>query len=274
MKKKFIIFVMLLFWLTGFMAYAGSETELFEKAKVLLFDRQWTQALEVLERFMEQFPRSRRLPLALLYKARCLEEKKAYPRALESYRKFLNISDNDHLKEEAMIAIIDIHHSLFQAGNRSHIDDILRYLRHKRPTVRYYAAFKLSYIRDIKIASRGVPVLKKIISFEDDAELKDRAKIALMRIDPKYLKEIVGSESPQAKLLHIEAFNKKIDKTTFSLVIPFMFARLALESIPENDKSALEKRGYDIDSLLKKLKDRGELLTIDDGDTVIKVWIE
>lgn len=275
MKKSYVILLVVAWCVaSGPVLAQENETALFEKAKVLLFDRQWDDALTVLDRFIRRYPDSDRFPLALLYRSRCLEEKRLFLRALESYRKFLNKSPNDNLREDALIAIIDIHNSLYQGGRRSSIDAVIEYLGHRQWTVRYYAAFKLSYLQDKKIAVRAVPVLKKIISEERDTELKDRAKIALMRIDPEYLKDISRLGGPEAKLLHIEVYDKKMGKTTFSIAIPFMFARLALESIPQKEKSTLKNKGYNIDTLLKKLLEKGELFRIDDQNTVFKIWIE
>ena len=274
MSRRFLIFLMIMFWMMGGMALAQSETELFESAKILLFDRQWDQALKVLDQFLKQFPDSSHYPLAMLYKSKCLEEIKLYSRALNSYMRFLSVSLNDSLKEEAMIAIIDVHFNLYKMGDKSHADKIIQYLRHEQRTVRYYAAFKMSYIRDKKLAHKAVPVLKRIVVTEQDVELKDRAKIALMRINPEYLREVSRSEGPEAKLLHMEVYDKKLGKVTFSMVIPFMFAKLALESIPQREKSTLKKKGYDINIMLKKLMEKGELLKIDDEGTVFKIWID
>ena len=53
-----------------------------------------------------------------------------------------------------------------------------------------------------------------------------------------------------------------------------LFARLALEAIPQKEKSALKKQGYNLDSLIKKLMEKRELFQFDDEDTLFKIWIE
>ena len=59
----------------------------------------------------------------------------------------------------------------------------------KNKVVSYYAAFKLSYLPERQIAARALPVLLTILDREKDDELRDRAKIAVMRMDPARLKE-------------------------------------------------------------------------------------
>lgn len=41
---------------------------------------------------------------------------------------------------------------------------------------------------DKKVAAKAIPVLKEILEKEGDEELRDRAKISLLRIDPDALK--------------------------------------------------------------------------------------
>lgn len=274
MKKRILIFVLLICIFSSFAILWAGEVEFLERAKLLLFDKQWDSALSVLNEFIEKFPESDHLSLAILYKSKCLEEKKQYKKALLNYMLFLDISLNENLREEATISIIDLYFDLYQNKDKSYLNKILPYLKYKKLTIKYYAAFKLSYAKDKRIAVKAVPVLKQMIQREIDEELRDRAKIALMRIDPNFLKEISAERESEAKLLHIQVYDKKLKKVTFSLSIPLMFGKLALESIPKKEKSALKKEGYDIDLLLKKLMKKGKILKVDDEESIFTLWIE
>lgn len=274
MNKKWLIFAMMFCVLFSAPLVSQSEEDLFEKVKIQLFDRKWEQAAVTLERFVNEYPNSRFYPMALFYQGKCFEEQKAIHKALAAYNDFLKISRNPNLKEEATVSVIDLGFNLYQNGDDSYLERIVSYLNSKYRTLRYYSAFKLSYAKAKKVASKAIPVLKALIAEEDDEELVDRAKIALMRIRPELLKDISEKGSSQASLMHFQVYNKKLKKVTFSLTIPFMFGRLALESIPRNAKSKLKREGYDLDRLIKKLIDKRELLKIDDGDETVKIWID
>ena len=51
-------------------------------------------------------------------------------------------------------------------------------MNNKETTIRYYAAFKISRIKNKNISREAVPVLKEILESEEDPDLQDRAKIA------------------------------------------------------------------------------------------------
>ena len=274
MNKKWLILTVMFFVMFSAPLLSKSEEDLFEKAKLQLFDRKWEQAAVTLERFIDEYPNSRFYPMALFYQGKCFEEQEAILKALAVYNDFLKISRNPNLIEEARVSVIDLGFKLYQNGDDSYLERIVSHLNSKYRTLRYYSAFKLSYAKRKKVASKAIPVLKALIAEEDDEELVDRAKIALMRIEPRLLKDLAEKGSSQASLMHFQVYDKKLKKVTFSLTIPFMFARLALESIPDKDKSTLKREGYDLDRLIKKLVDKRELLKIDDGDSLIKIWID
>jgi hypothetical protein len=274
MKKTILSWILIGCTLSSFAIFGAGEAGLLEQAKLYLFDKQWDRALSVLNEFVEHFPKSNHFPLAILYKGKCLEEKKMYKKSLLSYMLFLDISSNASLKEEVTITIIDLYFNLYQKKEKSYLKRIIPYLKSKNRTVKFYSALKLSYIKDKKVAFMAVPVLKQMIKNVDDEELRDRAKIALMRIDPDLLNEIADDRGPEATLLHIQVYDKKLKKITFSLSIPFMLGKLALESIPEKEKASLKKEGYDLDRIMKKLMKKGDILRADSEDSVFKIWIE
>ncbi|MGM0467167.1 MAG: hypothetical protein ACQERH_12150, partial [Acidobacteriota bacterium] len=142
--------------------------------------------------------------------------------------------------------------------------------------VKYYAAFKLSYLSDERTARKGLPVLEEILDEERDPELRERAKLAVLRINPELLKNIEDEEyESKPKLFCLRVYKRGEKEASFSLNIPWALADLALNSIPEEDKESLRKEGYDLDGILKKLtKVKGNIIEIKDEESIIKIWIE
>ena len=274
MKIKYISILLILLFLSQGLIAEQQDNNLFEKAKLYLFDKEWNRALIQLNTLIQNFPQSKLYPLSLFYKAKCLEELKKPKEALENYSGFLKISKNRSLMEEANIAIIDLCFYLYKKGEKGYIKTITRYLKKKNRMVQYYAAFKLSYAKEKRIAEPAVPVLKKMIEEEDDPELIDRAKIALMRINPSYLKAISKKRDIAKLILKIRIFDKKTKKESLSLNIPFVLAKLALNALPEEGKEVLQEKGYDIDSIIKTLTSSNEILRIENESTIYKIWIE
>lgn len=274
MKIKYISILLILLFLSQGLIAEQQDNNLFEKAKLYLFDKEWNRALIQLNTLIQNFPQSKLYPLSLFYKAKCLEELKKPKEALENYSGFLKISKNRSLMEEANIAIIDLCFYLYKKGEKGYIKTITRYLKKKNRMVQYYAAFKLSYAKEKRIAEPAVQVLKKMIEEEDDPELIDRAKIALMRINPSYLKAISKKRDIAKLILKIRIFDKKTKKESLSLNIPFVLAKLALNALPEEGKEVLQEKGYDIDSIIKTLTSSNEILRIENESTIYKIWIE
>ncbi len=276
MKKNTIILILLLMSVLAFNLYAEGSLagkELFEKAKIKLFDRNWSSALKYLNEYIENYQNERFFKKSLFYRGKCFEELKKYQEALDSYENYSKVSDNQNLYEEANIAIIDISFKLSENKKRYYIQKISEYLKNTKKIIRYYAAFKLSYLKNKKYAKASLPVLNNIIKKEKDHELVDRAKLALMRINPKYLKS-VSKKQMSDKNLNIKIYDKKKKKETLSLSIPFLLAKLALEALPDEEKKLLKNKGYSIDSILEKIINSGELFKFEVEDIIIKIWIE
>jgi tetratricopeptide (TPR) repeat protein len=254
--------------------FGQSDGELFNKAKLSLFDKQWKQALGDLDTLLEKYPDSRFAPLALFYKARCYEETGKPLKALTFFERFVGVSDNEGLREQATVSMIDMYAELGKKGDPKYYKKVKGFLEGGTLEVRYYSAFKLSYVKDKRIARAAVPVLKRIVKVETDQELVDRANIALMRIDPSYLKRSAERIVKNPTVLKIRVFNKQSKKDSLSLNIPFALARLALDALPENDREKLKKAGYNIDSIIDSLVETGEILKIAGDEEVLRIWIE
>ncbi len=279
MKKSILYIGILLVSLFLVHAYAHTQPdeELFEGAKILIFDKEWKKAQEKLEQLMDEYPDSRWFSHAVFYRAKCLKEQGGKERdALKAYQDYIRRKDRSKsLTEEAETDIIDCAYDLYEQGRRSYLSEIEKRLSHSNRVVRYFAAFRLSKVEERRTAVKAVPVLKEIIQEERDNELRDRAKIALLRIDPDALKDL-EDEMPErrARLLKIRAW--KHGKLTLKIDIPWALADLAFGSLSEEERGELREEGYDLDKITKTLMEKGGAITIENPEegTVIKIWIE
>ena len=258
-------------------AQAQPDEKLFQEAKVLIFDKEWKDAQEKLEDLLEKYPDSPWYSQAVFYRAKCLKEQKGKKlEALKAFRDYIKRENRSKsLTEDSELSIIDLAYELYKDGKRSYLDEIEKRLSSSNRVVRYFAAIKLSQVEEKKVASRAVPMLKEIIKKEEDDELRDRAKIALLRVDPGALKDL-EEERPvrKAKLLKIRVW--KDGELTLRINIPWALADLALGSIEEEEKASLKKEGYDLDTIMKTLAEAGEIIHIENKEegTIIKIWIE
>jgi len=273
----FLIFLLASFYIQGY-ALIQPDEKLFQEAKILIFDKEWERAQERLEELIEEYPESPWYPQALFYRAKCLEEQAGKEiEALEAYREFLKLEDlRPSLAEESEISVIDLAYELYRKGKKSYLKDIERKLSSPNKVVKYYAAFKLSYVKDKKAASKGIPALKEILKRERDAELRDRAKIALLRVDPKALKDFEEERyERRLRILKIRVYKSGKKEPVISINIPWGLADLALGAIPDEEKVLIKEKGYDLDRIRRELtRFDGSILEIKGEDTTIKMWID
>jgi hypothetical protein len=263
----------------GLFAQTRADERLFEEAKVLIFDKNWEAAQAKLDSLLELFPESSLKEPALFYRAKCLGERGDRDReAFEAWDVFLREARpgerNASLFEDAEVSLIDLGYKLHEKGEKGRLSAIADRLRSPNKVVRYYAAFKLSYVKDKSVSGLAVPILKGIIEDERDPELKDRARIALLRVDPSALREVAhGRSEARSRILRIqvlEAGKKKVD-----INIPWALADLALQAIPDEEKSVMRRKGYDLDRIINELAKTGSsIIEINDEGSVIRIWIE
>ncbi len=255
------------------MAGSAREQDQLSRAKLLLFDQKWEQALKVLDDYLATDPESKELAQALYFRASCLKELDRLDDAISAYRSFLDVSENETLREEATISMIDLSMKLADRGDVSARARLISMLARNERTIRYYAAFKLSYAKDKSLARRAVPVLRTILGSEKDAELKERARLALLRIDPSILKSVPDPDQSGA-LFRIVVLDKKTGETKVTVTIPMALARLALSALPQEEKDRLAAEGYDLDTIMKTMMESGEVVRIEDEEATIRIWIE
>ncbi len=260
-------------------AQPSAEEKLFQEAKILLFDERWEEAQKKLEAFLQDYPSSPLACQAIFYRAKCLGKQRGkQTEALTAYEDYLGCKDrNPSLVEEAETSIIDLAYDLYSQDQKKQFrDKIEARLLSSNRVIRYYAAFKLSLVKEKQAASRAIPVLKEIIAQEKDLDLQDRAKIALLRISPDALREVErGKEERRVRILKIRVYVEGQKEPELSINIPWALADLALSAIPDKDRSALRSEGYDLDKIIDELtKTRGSIIEIREKDRTIKIWID
>jgi hypothetical protein len=254
------------------------DEKLFQDAKILIFDKKWEDAQEKLEEIIEDYPESPWYSQAIFYLGKCLQEQPGEEvKALKIYKDYIQLDErNERLVEESEVSIIELSFRLYEKGKKSYVKEIERRLSNPNRVIKYMAAFKLSYAKDKKTAKKGLPVLMEILEEERDDELKDRAKIAVLRVDPDALKDFEEERyESRAKILHIRAYEKDGKKIKLSLDIPWALADLALAAIPDEEKESIRDEGYDLDKIIRELtRVKGNIIEIKSEDSVIKIWID
>jgi len=257
------------------------DERLFRDAKILIFDDEWSDALEKLDELLEEYEDSPFYSEALFYKATCLKELDGNEvEALRTFKEFLRSDGrNRSLIEEAETSIIDLALSLYESGRAFYLREVEDRLVHEDSVIRYYAAFELSYIEDKEIALRAVPVLKRILQEENDERLRDRAKIALLRIDPDIVKGVEDNEplTFRDRLLKISVHKIGKKDPDFFISIPWSLADLVFSVIPEESRISMKKQGVDLENIISDLtKLKGSVFEIKDEEEgiIIKIWIE
>ncbi len=255
------------------------DEKLFQDAKILIFDREWRKAQVKLEEIIEDYPDSRWYSEAVFYLGKCIEEQRGKEReALRIYKKYIKLDSRSRsLMEESEISIVDISFKLYeQERKKSYLKEIDRRLSSENKVVKYWAAFKISRANDRKVALKAKPVLFSILEEERDDDLRDRAKIYLLRIDPDALQDYEEEKyERKAKILKFRVYKKGQKEPDFSLNIPWALADLALSSIPDDLKEELREEGYDLDKIAEELtRVRGNIVEIKGKKSVFKFWID
>jgi hypothetical protein len=255
------------------------DEKLFQEAKLLVFDKDWGAALRKLDELRNKYPFSPWAGQALFYKGECLGALGGREGdALQAYKDYIQLSGaKPSLVEESEGSIIDLAFSLYEKGDRAALREIEGRLGHTNKNVRYYAAYKLSQVRDKTAAAKAVPVLEEVIRTEKDPELTDRARIALLRVSPESLKTVEDRRpaAGELRMFHLR-ITQKGSKERVDLNFPWALADLVLGAMSAEDKASLKAKGYDITKIMNDLaKSRGTILRIEGEDgSVFEIWID
>ena len=268
------------------------ETDLNE-AKALFFDRKYEESrAKWAEIALAPGPNSE---AASYWIARCSESLGETERAFREYGVFLDLPPTDtRLAEEAEISRVGLATKLTRAGKPGFLTAVIRSLGDDRAPVRYFGALQVGSLPNLVDARKATPVLREIVSASKDADIVERAKLQLLRLEPRSLAKAPPAPprpsatpkrvSPRyeekepegpARLLRIRI--SKGGKQTVAVTVPFSLAEFVFGSLPDSAKRSLEGKGYDADGFWKRLRSLNirEIVSIvgEDGET-IEVWVE
>jgi tetratricopeptide (TPR) repeat protein len=258
--------------------------EQLRSAKALFFDGKYAEARQAWEA-VRGSARGAEAAAALYWIARCSEKLGEHDRALREYEAFLAARPADRaLVEEARTSRVGIAARLYKAGQKQHALILKAALADASRTVRYYAALQAAGLGD-EMARPAVPVLLDIVKNEKDEDLVERAKLALLRVDPAALTGVSDDRLPRAAApparkagwIKVRITEKGAAAPKVSVTMPFALAELVFKSLPDEALRELKTEGYDAENFWKKLRDMGPTDVIDiEGDhgERIRIWIE
>jgi tetratricopeptide (TPR) repeat protein len=271
----------------GVRSATPTTAEQLKSAKALFFDGKYAEARQAWDSVRAASGRGADAQAALYWIARCSEKLGEHERALEEYAAFVAARPADKaLLEEARTSRVGLAARLYKAGRRQHAQVLTAALADPSRTVRYYAALQVAGL-DEAMARPAVPVLREIVKTEKDPDLVERAKLALLRVDPGALRDLAADRpyapSPgtprtaRAGWIKVRITEKGASTAKVSITLPFALAELVFKSLPEDALRDLRAKGMDADNFWRKLRDMGPTDVIDiEGDDGghIRIWTE
>jgi hypothetical protein len=263
---------------------AETDPDRLRAAKELVFDKKHQEAREAWTRILET-ARGADAETAAYWVARCSESLGENERALREYGQFLDKKPADRaLAQEARTSRVALATKLVKAGARTHLSVLSAALADADRTVRYYAALQLSSLGR-ETGAPAIPVLKEILAQEKDEDLVERAKLGLLRLDPKALAapRAAASAAPRpspaarATWIKVRVYEKGAKQPEVSINLPLGLAELVFKSLPETARRELREEGIDAENFWDRLLKLGpsEILSIEgkDGERV-QIWLE
>ncbi len=243
-----------------------------------MFDGKWADALEKLEAVEAQSSDPGLQTRAYFYAARALQKLKRPEESLRRYERYLDQPSTDNaLRQEARFSIVQLSVDLYQSGKKGYIDRALAALESSDPELRLLAAVRISYLSDLAIKRKAIPVLQRALAESPDSEVQNQASLALLRIDPKLLEKKSSRSEKNGKTsgrtsLHVLVRSEGGDALRLSL--PLSLARLLLSSLPEDAQDSLRERGINPDNILDELSRSKDFLEVRSDDSYVRIWIE
>jgi Tetratricopeptide repeat/HEAT repeats len=288
LKPDVLLAALMVCSLASGIAQSAREQTLFNDGKILIFDKKWPEAREVFERVIREYPRSPLVPQAYYYIARCFQFQGKKEEALKAYEVFLQkFPSEPFLPGEARNAVVELAASLFEKGNQAYRSQLESSLKDPNREVRYFAAIRCGQLKDRALTSSAIPVLKEIVARETEEDLVNRARIALMRLEPAALSTKAEAEPEPKKhekreakgdsrAFHLMVYQQGVSKPVVELNIPVSLAQLAISALDESAKQEMRKKGFDVDNVWEDLKRLGptNILTFRDEENTIKIWIQ
>lgn len=261
---------------------AGPDAERLRTAKALFFDRKYDEAREAWKAVLA---RSSGPPAAAAayWVARCSESLGQSEQAFAEYGQFLEREGGDAtLREEARTSRVALAARLLKQGREEFRPPLRASLKDQSQSVRYFAAVQLAMLGDCDGSAR---ILRHVVAMERDEELVQRARLGLLKCDPRGVEERRPrpSRSPAApaagsvRWVKLRVLEAKGDKLKISVNVPLSLAEVLFKSLPDDTKKDLLRKGYNPDTFWEQLSrlPRLQILEIvgEDGGR-IQIWIE
>ena len=260
---------------------AGTEdADRVRRAKELFFDRKYAEAREAWAAVLGQ-AQGAEANAAAYWMARSSENLGEHERAFREYGEFLARRSPDRaLVEEARTSRVGLAARLYKKGQKQHLPVLEEALKDPSKTVRYYTALQLAGLGG-EAGRPAVPILCRIAEQETDEDLVERAKLALLKLDPTCLSRAGRTdrlaESGPARWLKVRIFEGGRAEPAVSVNLPVALAELAFKSLPDDARRELKKKGYDADNFWEQLRKLPRAQIIDirgDNAERIQIWIE
>jgi tetratricopeptide (TPR) repeat protein len=257
-------------------ARAQSDPERLRVAKELFFDKKYEEARRAWQAILPG--KGPEAEAGAYWVARCSENLGELERAFREYGEYLGRPPADRaLAEEARTSRVGLAARLHKAGHKQYLDVLTLALADPSKAVRYYAALQSCRL-DGNAGLPAVPILKRIVTDEKDDDLVERAKVCLLRLEPRAL-----SSSPPpatrkaASWIRVRIYEKDSANPKVSVNLPMALADLVFKSLPDDTRRQLSQKGFDADNFWDRLKKLGptEIIDIrgDEGEKV-QIWIE
>ena len=257
----------------------GADAERLRTAKELFFDRKYVEARTAWSAVLAH-SQGAQAATAAYWIARSSESLGQLERAFKEYGAFLARKPADRtMDEQARTSRVGLAARLIKDGHTEYRPRLLEALDDPSQTVRMLAAIEAARLGECQ---RAAPILRAILAKEDDEDLVQRARLGLLRCDPKALGDVPRAPGPggggaEARWFKVRIFEKAGSRAKLSLNIPMGLADLAFRSLPDDAREELRKKGYDADNFWEQLRRMGpaQILEIegDEGER-IQIWIE
>ncbi len=276
MRRALLLLVMAL---QAAVASAQADAERVRAAKALTLDRKYAEARAARPAILGPAtgPAGDE---AAYWIARSSELLGEHERSFKEFGTFLARRPKDRSTvEEARTSRIGLATKLYRAGRTSYVTVLQEGLTDPSKTVRYYAALQLGGLGAPQ-SREALPVLKQMLAAETDADLLDRVRIVLLKLDPKSLSQPAAPARPgvgAARMLRVRVYERGQAKPKVSINVPVALAEVLFDSLPPDAKAEMKRKGYDSDNFWPRVRALGptEVIDIegDDGER-IKVWVE
>lgn len=257
---------------------AEIDPEALRQAKALFFDRKYQDSRAAWQQILTE-AEGADADAAAYWVARCSEKLGEDERALREYAAYLARGPKDPtLVEEARTSRVSLAAQLYKEGQTRHLDVLKGALASASPTVRYYAALEVAGLGP-EVGRLAIPVLKQILAHETDPDLVDRARLALLRVDPSALGSAAEPPHPNrsVRFIKVRIWEKGSAKPSVSVNMPVALADLVFKALPDQTKADLRKEGYDVENFWARLKALGPMQIVEikgkNGERV-QIWIE